>query len=113
MNKSSTGNDIDADWNTFVGTVGTLYLSGRVNNANQVIAGTTYTGLTRVGGSGTPSPNLSNTGWYTLTPGGAAVTLWQLTSTVYPYTADFRVGGTIYNSTGSGVSIVCVIGGPC
>jgi hypothetical protein len=89
MSKSSTGTDIDADWNTFVGTVGTLYLSGRVNNANQVIAGTTYTGLTRVGGSGTPSPNLSTTGWYTLTPGGGLATLWQLTSTVYPYTADY------------------------
>jgi hypothetical protein len=89
MDKSSTGTDIDADWNTFVDSVGTWYLSGRVNNANQVIAGTTYTGLTRSGGSGTPSPNLSNTGWYTLTAGAAATTMFQLTSTVYPYTADF------------------------
>ena len=72
MSKSSTGTDSDADWNTFIGTVGTLYMSGRVNSANQLIAGTTYTGFTRIGGSGTPSPNLTTTGWYSLTAGAAA-----------------------------------------
>lgn len=30
-----------------------------------------------------------------------------------PFTADFLVGGVIYNSTGSGVSVVCNEGGPC
>ena len=89
MSKTSTGTDIDADWNTFVGTVGTLYLSGRVNSAAQTIAGVSYTGFTRIGGSGTPSPNLTTTGWYGLTPGAAATTLWQLNSTVSPYTGDY------------------------
>lgn len=89
MSKTSTGTDIDADWNTFAGTVGTLTMSGRVNNASQVIQGGTYTGFTRSGGSGTPSPNLTTTGWYTLTAGAAATTMFQLNSTVYPYTADF------------------------
>ena len=89
MSKTSTGTDIDADWNTFVGTVGTLTMSGRVNNASQVIQGGTYTGFTRSGGSGTPSPNLTTTGWYTLTAGAAATTMFQLNSAVYPYTADF------------------------
>lgn len=89
MNKSSTGTDIDADWNTFAGTVGTLYMSGRVNSASQTIASVAYTGFTRVGGSGTPSPNLTTTGWYSLTPGAAATTLWQLNSTVSPYTGDY------------------------
>ena len=89
MSKTSTGTDIDPDWNTFVGTVGTLYFSGRVNSAAQTIAGVSYTGFTRVGGSGTPSPNLTTTGWYSLTPGAAATTLWQLNSTVSPYTGDY------------------------
>ena len=89
MSKTSTGTDIDADWNTFVGTVGTLYLSGRVNSAAQTIAGVSYTGFTRIGGSGTPSPNLTTTGWYSLTPGAAATTLFQLNSTVSPYTGDY------------------------
>ena len=39
MSKTSTGTDIDPDWNTFAGTVGTLYMSGRVNSAAQTIAG--------------------------------------------------------------------------
>jgi hypothetical protein len=89
MSKSSTGTDIDPDWNTFVGTVGTLYLSGRVNSAAQTIAGVSYTGFTRVGGSGTPSPNLTTTGWYTLVAGAAATTMFQLNSTVSPYTGDY------------------------
>lgn len=89
MSKSSTGTDKDADWNTFVGTVGTLYMSGRVNSAAQTIAGTSYTGFTRSGGSGTPSPNASTTGWYSLTAGAAATTMWQLNDTVSPYSGDY------------------------
>ena len=89
MSKSSTGTQDDPIWNTFVGTVGTLYMSGRVASASQVIAGVTYTGFTRVGGTGTPSPNLTTTGWYTLGAGAAATTMWQLNSTVYPYGSDY------------------------
>lgn len=89
MSKTSTGTDKDPDWNTFVGTVGTLYLSGRVNGAAQTIAGTSYTGWTRVGGSGVPGTNASTTGWYSLTPGAAATTMWQLNDTVSPYTGDY------------------------
>ena len=89
MSKTSTGTDMDPDWNTFAGTVGTLYLSGRVASADQTIAGVNYTGFTRIGGTGTPSPNLTTTGWYTLTPGAAAITMFQVNNTVYPYTGDF------------------------
>ena len=102
MSKSSTGTDMDPDWNTFAGTVGTLYFSGRVNSAAQTIAGTSYTGLTRVGGSGTPSPNLTTTGWYSLTPGAAATNIWQLNSTVSPYTGDY-IGITAAVNAGSTV----------
>jgi len=90
MSKTSTGTDMDADWNTFVSTVGTLYLSGRVNNANQVIAGTTYTGFTRIGGSGTPNPNLTTTGYYQIAgPVGTNTTVFRLNNTVSPYTSSF------------------------
>lgn len=89
MSKSSTGTDHDADWNTFIGTIGTLYLSGRVNTAAQTIAGTSYTGLTRSGGSGTPSPFQSTTGWYSLTGGAAATTMFQLNSSVSAYTGEY------------------------
>ena len=83
------GTDSDPDWNAFVATVGTLYVSGRVNGAAQSIAGTSYTGFTRVGGSGTPSPNATTTGWYSLTGGAAATTLFQLNSTTSPYTGNY------------------------
>jgi hypothetical protein len=89
MNKSSVGTDADPDWNTFVGTVGQLYLSGRVNNASQTIATIPYTGFTRYGGSGTPSPLATTTGWYSLSGGAAATTMFQLNSTVSPYTGNF------------------------
>jgi hypothetical protein len=89
MSKTSTGTDIDPDWNTFVSTVGTLYMSGRVNNANQVIAGVTYTGFTRIGGSGTPSPNLTTTGWYSLTSGASGTNVFTLNNSVYPYNSSY------------------------
>lgn len=89
MSKTSTGTDIDSDWNTFIGTVGTLVLSGRVNNASQEIQGATYTGFTRFGGSGTPSTNLTTTGWFTLTPGAGSLLMFQLSNTVYPYESDY------------------------
>lgn len=89
MSKTSTGTDSDPDWNTFVGTVGALFLSGRVNSAAQTIAGVSYTGFTRSGGSGVPSPFLTTTGWYTLGAGAAATTMFQLNSSVSPYTSNF------------------------
>jgi len=89
MSKSTNITDADPDWNSFVGTVGVLYVSGRVNSANQTIAGATYTGFTRSGGSGTPSPFANTTGWYSLISGAAATTMFQLNSSVAPYTGNF------------------------
>lgn len=89
MSKTSTGTDHDADWNTLSGEVGTLYLSGRVNFDAQTIGGTSYTGFTRSGGSGTPSPFQTTTGWYSLTGGAAATTMFQLNNTVSPYSPEY------------------------
>lgn len=89
MDKTSVGTDSDADWNSFIDTIGVLYMSGRVNGAAQTIAATSYTGFTRVGGSGTPSTFASTTGWYSLTGGAAATTMFQLSNSVAPYTNDF------------------------
>jgi hypothetical protein len=90
MSKTSTGTDKDPDWNTFVGQVGTLYISGRVNTAAQTIAGTSYTGTTRVGGTGGTETTLTTTtGWYSLTAGAAATTVFQLNDATSPYTGDY------------------------
>jgi hypothetical protein len=73
----------------FSGKVGSIYISGRVNSAAQTIAGTSYTGTTRIGGTGGTQTTLATTtGWYTLVPGAAATTLLNLADTVAPYTGD-------------------------
>lgn len=90
MNKSSTGTQSDAEWNTFAGKVGQIYISGRVNGATQSIAGTNYTGTTRLNGTGGTQTTLTTTtGWYQLTPGAAATTVFQLNDDVYNYTGDY------------------------
>lgn len=88
--KSSTGTDSDADWNTFVGKVGQIYISGRVNSATQSIAGVNYTGTTRRNGTGGTQTTLATTtGWYSLTSGAAATTIFQLNDDVYAYSGDY------------------------
>jgi hypothetical protein len=88
--KSSTGTDADPDWNTFAGQCGSLYVSGRVNNAAQTIAGISYTGTTRIGGTGGTQTTLATTtGWYSLTAGAAATTIFQLNNDVYPYSGEY------------------------
>ena len=87
MNKSSTGTDNDPDWNTFVGKVGTLSFTGLAGS--KTLAGTAYTGTTRTGGTGGTQTTLSTaTGWYALTAGAAATTIFQLNDDVSPYTGD-------------------------
>lgn len=85
----TAGVDSDADWNTFIGYVGSIYISGRVNGATQTIASTPYTGTTRIGGTGGTQTTLTTTtGWYSLTAGAAATTVFQLNDTNSPYTGD-------------------------
>jgi hypothetical protein len=88
--KSSTGTDHDPDWNTLAGQCGSIYFSGRVNSAAQTISGTSYTGTTRIGGTGGTQTTLATTtGYYSLTAGAAAVTIFQLNNASAPYTPEF------------------------
>jgi hypothetical protein len=101
MNKSSTGLDNDPDWNLFVGKVGTLSFTGIA--ASKTLAGTAYTGTSRQGGTGGTETILSTgTGWYALTPGAAATTIFQLNDTVSPYTNDTIIT-TVAKNAGSTV----------
>jgi hypothetical protein len=86
--KSSTGTDTDPDWNTFAGLCGSINLTGRVNAAAQTIAGTSYTGTTRIGGTGGTQTTLATTtGWYNLT--GSPTTIFRLTNATAPYTGEY------------------------
>ena len=97
--KSSTGTDADPDWNTLSGQCGSISLTGRVNSNAQLIAGTTYTGTTRIGGTGGTQTTLATTtGWYNLT--GSPTTIFQLNNASSPYTPDFiRTTATATSST--------------
>ena len=97
--KSSTGTDIDPDWNTFAGLCGSIYITGRVNSAAQTIAGVSYTGTTRIGGTGGTQTTLATTtGWYQLTTSPA--TIFQLNNTTSPYTGEFiRTQATATSTT--------------
>ena len=107
MNKSSTGLDFDPDWNTFVGQVGTLYISGRVNSAPQTINGTSYTGTTRIGGSGGTQTTLATTtGWYSLVAGAAATTVFQLNNATSPYTGQNIVVTAAKNAGSTALTLV-------
>jgi len=101
--KSSTGTDHDADWNTLAGQPGSIFFSGRVNSTTNTIAGQAYTGTTRLSGSGGTQTTLATTtGFYSLTAGGAATTIFQLNNATSPYTPEFirttvalNAGGTV------------------
>lgn len=85
--KSSTGTDTDPDWNTLAGWCGSINLTGRVNGAAQTIAGTSYTGTTRIGGTGGTQVTLTTTtGWYNLT--ASPVTIFNLVNSTAPYTGE-------------------------
>ena len=94
--KSSTGTDSDPDWNTLAGWCGSIYISGVVGS--KTIAGVTYTGTTRIGGTGGTQTTLTNSGWYQLT--ASPTTLFQLNNSTSPYTGEFiRTTATATSST--------------
>jgi hypothetical protein len=80
--KSSTGTVADTQWNSFIGTLGTIVLTS--DGASKTIAGTTYTGTTRVGGSGSPTTLATTTGFNQLT--ATPATIYQQSDTVATYT---------------------------
>lgn len=64
--KTADATDADTEWNDLANTlVGDIYITG--GTATQTIAGTAYTGTTKVGGTGTPNTLTTTTGWYDLT----------------------------------------------
>jgi len=84
--KTSTGTYADSEWNAFIGNgtangvVGTIIQTGAA--ASKTIAGTSYTGTTKSGGTGTPSTLATSTGVYALT--GTPVTIYQQYDIGYP-----------------------------
>jgi hypothetical protein len=88
VSKTATGNTGDPEWNDLANILcGDIFITG--GDFSQTIAGTVYTGTTKIGGSGTPNTLTTTTGFFDLTPGGAAVIVYKQFADTAPYTANF------------------------
>lgn len=80
---------INALFNTLATNVGTVVISGQ-NSGSRTIAGTSYTGVTKVGGGGNaPSPYLTNNGYFALTTANATIFSQSATGTPAGYVSSF------------------------
>ena len=88
VSKTATGQTGDPEWNDLANTLcGDIYFTGGAYS--QTIAGTVYTGTTKIGGTGTPNTLSTGTGYFDLTPGGASVIIYKQFADTAPYTANF------------------------
>ena len=86
--KSSTGATGDPEWNDLSTTLcGDIYISGLATA--HTIAGVSYTGTTKIGGTGSPTTLSTGTGWDALTAGGAATIVYKQFADTAPYTSNF------------------------
>jgi len=99
--KTSTGTVADDEWNDLAGTLcGNIFISG--GSATQSIAGTDYTGTTKIGGTGTPDILTTTTGWYDLTTGDTDI--YKQFADTAPYTGQFI--NVAAKTAGSGTQLV-------
>jgi hypothetical protein len=88
VSKTSTGATGDPEWNDLANTLcGDIFITGGAYS--QTIAGVVYTGTTKSGGTGTPNTLTTTTGFFDLTPGGAAVIVYKQFADTAPYTSNF------------------------
>jgi hypothetical protein len=88
VSKTSTGATGDPEWNDLANNLcGDIFITGGAYS--QTIAGVVYTGTTKSGGTGTPNTLTTTTGFFDLTPGGAAVIVYKQFADTAPYTANF------------------------
>jgi hypothetical protein len=88
LSKTATGALGDPEWNDLANTLcGEIVFTGAA--ASKTIAGTAYTGTTKIGGTGTPNTLSTSTGFYALTPGAAATIIYKQFADTAPYTSNF------------------------
>lgn len=105
-----TGTSMANAFSTLCANCGTLVFSAP-SSGTITVAGTSYSGFTKIGGAGTPSPYLTNTGYYALNSVDANVFL-QTTGTPAGYTTSFinvlvRSNGT-QGANGDAGSIITI-----
>ena len=88
VSKTATGQTGDPEWNDLANTLcGDIFFTA--GTATQTIVGVSYTGTTKIGGSGTPSTLTTTTGFYDLTAGAAATIIYKQFADTAPYTSNF------------------------
>lgn len=88
VSKTATGDLGDPEWNDLANTLcGDIYITG--GSATQTIAGTAYTGTTKIGGTGAPTVLATTTGWNDLSPGAAATIVYKQFADTAPYTSNY------------------------
>ena len=86
VSKTATGALGDPEWNDLATTLcGDIYISGA--GTAHTIAAVSYTGVTKVGGTGTPSTLQNSLGWYNLTTSDQVI--YKQFADTSPYTANF------------------------
>lgn len=84
--KTADSTASDTEWNDLANTlVGDIYITG--GTGTQTIAGTSYTGTTKIGGTGSPNILLTTTGWYDLTTGDTII--YKQFADTAPYTGQY------------------------
>ena len=88
VSKTATGATGDPEWNDLANTLcGDIYISGLATA--HTIAGVSYTGTTKVGGTGSPTTLSTGTGWDALVAGAAGTIVYKQFADTAPYTANF------------------------
>lgn len=101
VGKSSVGTEADDEWNDLANTLaGDIFITG--GTGTQTIAGSSYTGTTRSGGTGTPTILATTTGWYDLTT--SDTNLYQQFADTAPYTGQYILLAA--RTAGSGTQLV-------
>lgn len=109
--KSSTGATGDPEWNDLASTLcGAIWFSGIA--ASHTIAGTAYTGTTKIGGTGTPTTLSTATGYYALSPGAAATIIYKQFADSAPYTANYIQTSVALDATSAILTFTTVWSNP-
>jgi uncharacterized protein len=88
VSKTSITQPGDPEWNDLANTLcGDIWISGRVAGGAQTIGGVSYTGTTKIGGTGSPAVLTTTTGWYQLTTTDTII--YRQNADTAPYTNNF------------------------
>jgi hypothetical protein len=99
VSKTSTGATGDPEWNDLANNLcGDIWISG-IATAH-TIAGTSYTGTTKIGGTGSPNILSTGTGWDALSAGAGGTIVYKQFADTAPYTSNF-IQHTIAKGAGS------------